>query len=108
MTLQPLAVATVGIAMGAAGNDVAMETAHIALMNDKLTLIPYLIMLARKTLSTIKFNISLAILVKVIFIILAVLGFSNLVLAIAADVGITLVVILISLTLMSWNKHYTE
>lgn len=103
-----LAVATVGIAMGAAGNDVAMETAHIALMNDKLTLIPYLIMLARKTLSTIKFNISLAILVKVIFIILAVLGFSNLVLAIAADVGITLVVILISLTLMSWNKHYTE
>jgi Cd2+/Zn2+-exporting ATPase len=88
-----LAGATVGIAMGAVGSDVAIETANIALMNDKLELIPYLIRLSRKTLSTIRFNISLAIFVKLVFIVLAIVGYSNLVLAIAADVGITLVVI---------------
>lgn len=99
-----LAGATVGIAMGAVGSDVAIETANIALMNDKLELIPYLIRLSRKTLSTIRFNISLAIFVKLVFIGLAMVGYSNLVLAIAADVGITLVVILISLQLMNYKE----
>lgn len=89
--------------MGAVGSDVAIETANIALMNDKLELIPYLIRLSRKTLATIRFNISLAIFVKLIFISLAFAGYSNLVLAIAADVGITLVVILISLQLMNYK-----
>jgi Cd2+/Zn2+-exporting ATPase len=98
-----LAGATVGIAMGAVGSDVAIETANIALMNDKLELIPYLIRLSRKTLSTIRFNIFLAIFVKLVFIGLAFAGHSNLVLAIAADVGITLVVILISLHLMNFK-----
>ena len=98
-----LAGATVGIAMGAVGSDVAIETANIALMNDKLELIPYLIRLSRKTLSTIRFNIFLAIFVKLIFIGLAIAGYSNLVMAIAADVGITLVVILISLQLMNYK-----
>jgi Zn2+/Cd2+-exporting ATPase len=98
-----LAGATVGIAMGAVGSDVAIETANIALMNDNLKLIPYLIRLSRKTLSTIRFNISLAIFVKLVFIGLAFAGYSNLVLAIAADVGITLVVIMISLQLMNYK-----
>jgi Cd2+/Zn2+-exporting ATPase len=100
-----LAGATVGIAMGAVGSDVAIETANIALMNDKLELIPYLIRLSRKTISTIRFNIILAIVVKLVFIGLAFAGYSNLVLAIAADVGITLVVILISLQLMNFKVH---
>jgi len=99
-----LAGATVGIAMGAVGSDVAIETANIALMNDNLELIPFLIRLSRKTLSTIRFNISLAIFVKLVFIVLAIVGYSNLVLAIAADVGITLVVILISLQLMNYKE----
>ena len=98
-----LAGATVGIAMGAVGSDVAIETANIALMNDRLELIPYLIRLSRKTISTIRFNIFLAIIVKLIFIGLAFAGYSNLVLAIAADVGITLVVIMISLQLMNYK-----
>jgi len=98
-----LAGATVGIAMGAVGSDVAIETANIALMNDRLALIPYLIRLSRRTLSTIRFNIFLAIFVKLVFIGLAFAGYSNLVLAIAADVGITLVVIMISLQLMNYK-----
>ncbi len=97
-----LAISTVGIAMGAAGSDTAIETANIALMNDKLSLIPILIKLSKATVNTIKINTIAAILVKAIFIILALLGFSHLVFAIAADVGVTLMVILFSLRL----KYY--
>jgi Zn2+/Cd2+-exporting ATPase len=99
-----LARSTVGIAMGAAGSDTAIETSNIALMNDKLTLIPFLVRLARKTLKRIKFNTIGAIAVKLLFITLAFIGYSNLVLAIAADVGVTLVVILTSLNLMKFEK----
>lgn len=99
-----LAQSTVGIAMGAAGSDTAIETANIALMNDKLSLIPFLIRLGKKTLSRIKINTIGAILVKLIFVTLAILGYSNLVFAIAADVGVTLVVILSSLQLMNYHE----
>lgn len=98
-----LAQSTVGIAMGAAGSDTAIETANIALMNDKLSLIPFLIRLGKKTLARIKINTIGAIAVKLIFITLAFLGYSNLVLAIAADVGVTLIVILSSLQLMNYD-----
>ncbi len=98
-----LALSTVGIAMGAAGSDTAIETANIALMNDKLSLIPFLIRLSRKTLSRIKFNTIGAIAIKLIFIILAFFGYSNLVFAIAADVGVTLIVILLSLNLIKFE-----
>lgn len=98
-----LALSSVGIAMGAAGSDTAIETANIALMNDKLSLIPFLIRLGKATVNTIKFNTIAAILVKAIFIILALVGYSHLVLAIAADVGVTLIVILISLNLMKYE-----
>lgn len=103
-----LAQSTVGIAMGAAGSTTAIETANIALMNDKLSLIPFLIRLSKATLLRIRINIIGAILVKLIFITLAFLGYSNLALAIAADVGVTLVVILFSLNLMKFEiakKH---
>ncbi|MDR0864178.1 MAG: cation-translocating P-type ATPase [Candidatus Symbiothrix sp.] len=96
-----LAASTVGIAMGAAGSDTAIEIADIALMNDKLSLIPFLIRLAKKTVKTIQWNTFGAITVKILFILLAFFGYSNLVLAITADVGVTLVVILISLRLMN-------
>jgi Cd2+/Zn2+-exporting ATPase len=99
-----LALSTVGIAMGAAGSDTAIETANIALMNDKLSLIPFLIRLSKKTLLRIKTNTIGAIAVKVLFIALAFLGYSNLVFAIAADVGVTLVVILLSLNLMKFEN----
>ena len=98
-----LAQSTVGIAMGAAGSDTAIETANIALMNDRLSLIPFLIQLSKRTLRTIKINTTGAIAVKVLFIILAFMGYSNLVFAIAADVGVTLIVILISLNLIKFK-----
>lgn len=100
-----LAQSTVGIAMGAAGSDTAIETANIALMNDKLSLIPFLIRLSQKTLLRIKFNTIGAIAVKVLFITLAFIGYSNLVFAIAADVGVTLVVILTSLQLINFETE---
>lgn len=98
-----LATADVGIAMGALGSDTAMETAGVALMNDDLRTIPYLIQLARAAMQRIKVNTALAILVKVAFLLLAFMGHSHLVLAIVADVGVTIVVILTSLRLMKWR-----
>ncbi len=98
-----LALSTVGIAMGATGSDTAIETANVALMNDKLTLIPFLLRLSRKTVNRIKLNTIFAVAVKLIFLSLALFGYSNLVLAIVADVGVTLFVILFSLQLMKFN-----
>ncbi len=94
-----LATASVGIAIGAVGSDVAIENSDIALMNDKLLLIPYLVKLGKKSVQKIKFNTGLAISVKLLFLVLATLGYSNLALAIFADVGVTVIVIVNSLTL---------
>ncbi len=99
-----LALSSVGIAMGAAGSDTAIEAASIAILNDRLELIPYLIRLGRKTISTIKINTTLAIATKLIFIVLAILGISSLALAIFADVGVTVLVILNSLRLLRFGE----
>lgn len=89
-----LAAASVGIAMGATGSDIAIENSDIALLNDNLSLLPYLIKLGRKVAGILKFNIVLAISIKFIFLILAAYGLSNLSLAIFADVGVTILVII--------------
>ncbi len=98
-----LATASVGIAMGAIGSDVAIENADIALMNDNLNLIPYLIRLGKECVKKIRLNTISAILVKFVFLSLAVAGFSNLALAIFADVGVIVIVILNSLRLYSYK-----
>ncbi|GHT62545.1 cadmium transporter [Bacteroidia bacterium] len=98
-----LAQSDVSIAMAATGSDTAIEVSDIALMNDKLSLIPYLIRLSRRTVTTIRRNTFGAIAVKILFILLAFLGYSNLVMAIAADVGVMLVVVLISLRIMAFK-----
>jgi Cd2+/Zn2+-exporting ATPase len=100
-----LAGASVGIAMAAMGSDSAIEIANIALMNDKITLIPFLVRLGKATVRNIKWNIILAIAVKLVFIFLAILGHTRLVLAIGADVGVTLIVIFWSLTLMRFESN---
>ncbi|HMK43988.1 MAG TPA: cation-translocating P-type ATPase [Dissulfurispiraceae bacterium] len=94
-----LAAASVGIGMGAAGSDLALENSDIALMHDRLDRIPFLINLGRRCLGTIRFNITAAIAVKALFLGLAVSGLSNLALAIFADVGVTVLVILNGLRL---------
>ena len=98
-----LALSSVGVAMGAAGSDTAIEAASIAILNDRLELIPYLIRLGRKTISTIKINTTLAVATKLVFIILAIFGLSSLAMAIFADVGVTVLVILNSLRLLNFG-----
>jgi len=88
-----LAAATVGIAMGAAGSDVALETADIALMSDDLSRLAFLIQISRKTSRIIRQNIVFSILIKVVFIVLALVGWATLWMAVAADMGASLAVI---------------
>jgi len=99
-----LAAASVGITLGAIGSDAAIENADIALMNENLTLIPHLVALGRKCRQKIKFNTALAVCAKLAILLLAVVGLSNLALAIFADVGITVIVILNSLQLHGYNS----
>ncbi len=95
-----LAVADLGIAMGAAGSDSALETADVALMKDDLSKVPYMLRLSRKTMSVVKQNIVLAIGVKLLFAILVFPGLVTLWMAVAiGDMGISLGVILNALRL---------
>lgn len=89
-----LAAATVGIAMGAAGTDVALETADIALMSDDLSHLPFAIAISRKTSAIIKQNIVFSISIKAVFIVLALIGWATLWMAVAADMGASLAVIM--------------
>lgn len=98
-----LALSSVGIAMGASGSDTAIEAASIAILNDRVELIRYLIRLGRKTISTIKINNALAVLTKIVFVLLAIAGLSSLALAIFADVGVTVLVIVNSLRLLNFK-----
>jgi Cd2+/Zn2+-exporting ATPase len=95
-----MAAATFGIAMGAMGTDAALETADIALMSDDLSRLPWLIRHSRRTLGIIKQNISFALGLKVLFIILTLFGMASLWMAIAADTGATLLVVFNSLRLL--------
>jgi len=90
-----LAKANLGIAMGAIGSDVALETADIALMHDDLSKLSYLLDLSKRTVKVMKQNIYSSILIKGSLAVLAVLGFATLWLAVGiGDMGLSLVVIL--------------
>jgi Cd2+/Zn2+-exporting ATPase len=95
-----LAIASVGFAMGAIGSDTAIETADIALMKDDLTKVAETVILGRRTLRIIRFNVTFALAIKAVFLILAFLGIAGLWLAILADTGATLLVIMNSLRLL--------
>lgn len=99
-----LAAADVGIAMGGIGSDTALETADIVLMTDTISKVPYGIALGKKALRVIKQNIALALLTKGVFLVLGVLGLSSLWLAIFADDGAALIVILNGLRLLN-DRH---
>lgn len=100
-----LATASVGIAMGAIGSDVAIENADVALMNDKLGLVAYLVGLGRACAKKIRYNIASAVTVKFLFLFLAMAGLSNLAMAIFADVGVTVLVIMNSLRLFGYEDR---
>ena len=100
-----LAAATVGIAMGAAGTDAAIETADVALMGDDLRQLPFAILLGRRALRIIRVNIGLSLLTKAGFVLLAVLGQATLWMAVAADMGTSLVVIFNGMRLLRNGRH---
>ncbi|EJF7699566.1 cadmium-translocating P-type ATPase [Listeria monocytogenes] len=95
-----LAAATVGIAMGGAGTDTAIETADVALMGDDLQKLPFTVKLSRKTLQIIKQNITFSLVIKLIALLLVIPGWLTLWIAIMADMGATLLVTLNGLRLM--------
>jgi Cd2+/Zn2+-exporting ATPase len=99
-----MAASRVGIAMGAAGSDAAIETADIALMADDLLKASWLIRHSRRTLRIIKQNIYLALGIKVLFVVLTILGAATLWMAIAADMGASLLVIFNGLRLLHSNE----
>lgn len=96
-----LAASTVGIAMGGAGTDTALETADIALMADDLRKLPYTIRLSKKALAIIKQNVAFSLGIKLLAVVLIVPGWLTLWLAILADMGATLLVTLNSLRLLN-------
>ncbi|MDQ0416450.1 Cd2+/Zn2+-exporting ATPase [Croceifilum oryzae] len=87
-----LATANLGIAMGGAGTDTALETADIALMGDDLQKIPFTIRLSRKALRVIKQNISFAFGLKLLALLLIIPGYLTLWMAVFTDLGGTLIV----------------
>jgi len=95
-----LARASVGIAMGTAGSDVALETADVALMGDDLHGLPAVIGLSRRVAGIIRQNVMLSLATKALFLGLAVAGLATLWMAVFADVGISLVVILNGMRLL--------
>ncbi|WP_215112140.1 MULTISPECIES: heavy metal translocating P-type ATPase [unclassified Exiguobacterium] len=95
-----LAASTVGIAMGGAGTDTALETADVALMGDDLRKLPFTVKLSRKSLNIIKANITFAIAIKFIALLLVIPGWLTLWIAILSDMGATLLVALNSMRLM--------
>jgi Cd2+/Zn2+-exporting ATPase len=99
-----MAKSTVGIAMGAAGSDVALETADIALMGDNLYLLPFAIGLSRKSKSIIKQNLVISLGMVGILIPLTILDIANIGPAVAAHEGSTLVVVLNALRLLGYKN----
>jgi Zn2+/Cd2+-exporting ATPase len=95
-----MAAASVGIAMGAMGTDAAIETADIALMSDDISKLPWLIRHSRRTLRIIRQNVAFALGLKALFIVLAFAGQATLWMAIAADMGASLLVIFNGLRLL--------
>lgn len=95
-----LAAARIGVAMGAAGSDVALQTADVALMSDQLDRLPFALGHARRALGIMRFNVIVSLVVKGALVLLAPLGLVTLIVAVAADVGMSLLVTLNALRLL--------
>jgi Zn2+/Cd2+-exporting ATPase len=95
-----LATADVGIAMGVAGSDAALETADVALMADELLKIPYALRLSRATVRNIRMNLAISVVMKAAFVVAAVAGVATLWMAIVADTGASIIVIANALRLL--------
>ncbi len=95
-----MARATIGLAMGAAGSDAAIEAADVAFMSDDLSKLPWLIEHSKRTVGVIRQNVIFALAVKAVFVVLTLLGYGSLWMAIAADMGASLLVTFNALRLL--------
>ena len=100
-----MANSTVGIAMGAAGSDVALETADIALMADKLETLPFAIGLSRKAKGIIKQNLWVSLGIVALLIPATIFGFANIGIAVLIHEGSTLVVVFNALRLLGYKRN---
>jgi Cd2+/Zn2+-exporting ATPase len=99
-----LAKADLGITMGAAASDTALEVADVALLSDSLELLPAFFDLAERTMNIVRENIAFAIGVKVLVFVLVALGFAGMGAAVFADTGVALIVVLNGMRLMRASK----
>ena len=99
-----LAKSSIGFAMGAAGTDTALETADVALMDDDLRKIPHFIRLSIKTAGILKQNIIIALSIKAVFLVLALMGLATLWMAVFADMGASLIVVFNGLRLLRHSQ----
>jgi Cd2+/Zn2+-exporting ATPase len=98
-----LAVASVGVCMGTVAGAVTSQAADVVLVNDNLESIPRLVALSRRTVKTIRFNVAFALVTKVIVVVLAVMGLAGFWMAMAADVGVSLLVVAHALRLLRFD-----
>lgn len=99
-----MAASSVGIAMGGVGTDTAIETADVTLMQDDLGKVAEAIVMGKRVMGIIRFNITFSLMIKFVFLALAIGGFSSLWLAIFADTGATVLVIMNALRLLRVPK----
>jgi Cd2+/Zn2+-exporting ATPase len=99
-----MALSTVSIAMGAAGSDVALETADVALMSDKIENLPFVIGLSRQSKRIIKQNIWISLGVVFLLVPVTILGLTNIGVAVAFHEGSTILVVVNALRLLNYNK----
>ncbi|MGM9426935.1 heavy metal translocating P-type ATPase [Hydrogenophaga sp. MI9] len=103
-----LAQADLGVAMGAAGTDIAMEAADVVVMNDDLRRIPELVRLSRATHAVLWQNIALALSIKAVFLVLAVFGDASMWMAVFADMGASLLVVFNGMRLLRQGRDSTR
>ena len=99
-----MAASGVGIAMGTAGNDIALEAADVALMTSDLRTVPYLVLLGRKVARRLRAAIGAALGVKFLLIVLGALGWIPLWVAILGDDGLTLAIVGFALPLLGFAR----
>ncbi|WP_029200726.1 heavy metal translocating P-type ATPase [Oribacterium sp. NK2B42] len=99
-----LARADIGIAMGSIGSDAAIDAADVVIMDDDLRKIPVTIRIARRTVSIAMQNITFALIVKLVVLILGALGIANMWAAVFGDVGVSVICILNSMRLLKRQK----
>lgn len=103
-----LALSDIGIAMGGAGSDAAIEAADIVIMTDEPSKLADAMKISKKTMKIVKENIIFAITVKIVVLLLSALGFATMWAAVFADVGVSVIAILNALRILRIKKTYTN